>query len=276
LKRPVDHEVVMMAEDERIQSDTTAAAPAPLPPAPDLARQVRNLRRWLIGLTLLIVLLVLGACGVGTLLFARFFGVADEGSTVSADQVAAVRQDYAKGLEGDLASLDVRAVSLKFDGPSFGPLGIPGPVPTEQSVYVEYRLKSSNVVFANVLSPEGGPDTGLLPTQGSLGSSMSDAQFHALVKAYEAQTSAPFGGAHRYSDDRIDDQGPPASALSIGGKDYPTKELWAVVQGVVVKGDTFDPNKTMNSSKALVFHEDPKTHTFTFIGTDSGDRWSSW
>lgn len=237
----------------------------------DLARKVRNLRRWLLAVTAVFALSVLAIGAFAWLFVSRFAGM--EGPVVKPEQVAEIRQEYEKALGPRLAQLKVRAVRVDY-GDAMGP--VPFFTPREELVYVEYRLKDSKVVFANLGGPGGEVD--LLPSRGSLESRMTDDQFAALLRAYEAETAAPFGGVHRYTDRGFD--GPSnvsaSDALTVAGKKYPQDELWVVSEGVVVEGDTFKPNEVMHGSRAMVFHEDPKTGAFVFIGTDDSGEWTAW
>lgn len=254
------------------ESVTSTAQPIETPPQPDLARQVRFLRRWLVVLTIVLVLFVVGAAfmaGAALFSFSGFY--AGSGTKVDPEQVKTTRQEYEKGLGSDLKSLDVRAVNVDFGG-----MGGPFPFmssPKEQALYVEYHLKSSELTFANLQM--NGQDPGLLPTQAPISSQMTEEQFRGIVKAYEAESKETFGGVHRYNDSNAGMEGAPATAVSIGGKDYATKDLWVVTQGVRVEGDTFSPNMIgFGPQSALVFVEETKTASFTYLGTDESARWT--
>ena len=163
----------------------------------------------------------------------------------------------------------MRLVTMKFDDPSI-PADAAG---DQQFVYVQYRLKDSDVVVADIVGGPFGPDPtsmGMLPTQGSLQSRMTPEQFDRFLAAYAGETTAPLSGVRRYND-RAEMMMPGSvqgGVVRVGDKKYNAGDLWAAAEGMTVEGDTVGMDVWSTSRKALIFHEDPKSGAFTFLGTE--------
>lgn len=260
-----------MTEQERVapppqSHDATAAVH-------DLTTAVRRLRTWLIVLTVLVALLV-GAAIAGAVLVPRAIdGRQAEvyGGPIgpSADQVASTRAEIETALGDSLEGLDVRLVTMEFDDPS-----MPADVPAdEQFIYVQYRLKDSGVVVADIVGGPFGSDPasmGMLPTQGSLQSRMTPEQFDRFLAAYAGQTTSPLSNVRRYND-RAEMMMPGSvqgGSVRVGDKKYRADDLWAATEGMTVEGDTVGMDVWSTSRKALIFYEDPESGEFTFLGTE--------
>ncbi|MBE0417131.1 MAG: hypothetical protein IBX63_05155 [Coriobacteriia bacterium] len=67
---------------------------------------------------------------------------------------------------------------------------------------------------------------------------------------------------------------PSKDEVLVGGTEYAAKELWSATEGMQVEGDRIDMTRMMSSSrKAHVFHEDPETGEFTYLGAESAEVW---
>lgn len=240
-----------------------------------LAKSVRGLRTWLIVLTSLmglafigtLIVVIVGIVGVGSLL--------SVGDGVSKDEITSAKSQVKSAYGDRLESLEVRAIKLD-DGTPFSALS----GDTDAAVYVHYKLKDSPVVVADLVEGPGGNDAasyGILPTQGSLTSRMTTTQLNSILAAYASQTTVPLGAVRRYADEQnYTDTGDGSSVpavVSVGEKKYKTSELWAATEGKIVKGDTLNYDDVMNETRtAFIFHEDPKTGQFTFLGTESASN----
>jgi hypothetical protein len=257
-------------------SEQGAAAPEPQThegAAAELLTTVRRLRAWLIVLSVLVALLVAAAI-VAAVLVPRAIDDRDETAFVgaigpTADQVATTREEIESALGGSLEGLDVRLVTMKFDDAS-----MPADVPSEERfIYVQYTLKDSGVVVADIVGGPFGPDPmtmGMLPTQGPLQSRMTPGQFDRFIAAYAHETTSPLGNVRRYND-RAEMMMPgsaPGEVVRVGNKKYKANDLWAATEGMTVEGDAVGMDVWSTSRKALVFYEDPKSGAFTFLGTE--------
>lgn len=241
--------------------------------ARELAGALRRLKMWLIILTVLVALLVAAAI-VAAILVPRAIDAHQDSAYPgpfgpTADQVASTRQEIESALDGRLEGLDVRLVTMKIDDPSI-PAGAGG---DEQFIYVQYRLKDSGVVVADVVGGPFGPDPtsmGMLPTQGSLQSRMTPEQFDGFLAAYARETAAPLSNVRRYNDRA--EMMPPGSVqggvVRVGAKKYKAGDLWAATEGMLVDGDAIGMDMWSISRKALIFYEDAKSGAFTFLGTE--------
>lgn len=241
-----------------------------------LTTSVRRLKVWLAVLSALVGVAVLGLCGVAVM-FVGTFGVGMEMEPMSEETVTEAREAFENAYGERLDDLEVRAVSIDYGMAPFPFSLLPGEGEAEQAIYVEYRLKDSDVVVADIIGMWGGDvqSSGLLPMHGSLASRMSEAQYDRLLAAYGEQTRKPLGAVRRYNDpgDMMMESGSIPESVTIGDKAYPSKELWSATEGQTVEGDTFEPNEGFGafSRNALVFHEDPKTGVLTYLGTEPTD-----
>lgn len=241
--------------------------------ASDLAGALRRLKTWLIVLTVLVALLVAAAIVAAILVHRAIRDRQDPASagimSPTAGQVASTRQEIETALGDQLEGLDVRLVTMKFDDPSM-PADAPG---DQQFIYVQYHLRGSGVLVADMVGGPFGPDPtsmGMLPTQGSLQSRMTPEQFDRFLEAYSDETTAPLSGVRRYND-RAEMMAPgsvQAGSVRVGNKKYRASDLWAANEGVTVDGDTVGMDVWNTSRKALIFYEDPKSGSFTFLGTE--------
>lgn len=245
------------------------------PSTAELARSVRNLRRWMIALTVVVALTVMGGAAMAGVALWGIVGIgAMSDPTAPTDAMADKVRDEIKSALGDkLESVDVRAVEFDYGGKPPFPYSLVDGVGDSKSIYVEYRLKSSPTLVAGVLEGPMGMDissSGMLPTRGSLASRMTDEQFAGILKAYAQETKAPLGSVRRYSDQSAMYEGKTSSDMvPVGAKEYPSKELWSASEGIVVKGDRVSLSDTAPyQRKAYVFHEDPKSGEFTYVGTE--------
>lgn len=241
---------------------------------------VRQLRVWLIILTVLVALLVATVVAAAIWLPGQLDDEPEEsgvypGMTVSDEQLATTRSEIENALGGAIEDLDVRRVTMTFDDPSI-PAGAPA---EEQFVYVSFRLADSGVVVADILGGPYAPDAssmGMLPTQGSLRSRMTERQFARFLAAYADETTVPLGNVRRY-DDRAEMGMMPGTVQSdrirAGGKSYKVEDLWAATEGLLVEGDTVGMEEMGTMRKAFIFYEDPKSGAFTFLGTEPAAGW---
>lgn len=243
-----------------------------------LAVSVRRHRIWLIILTSVLALMTAGIVAM-VMLAVGIGSFASESLGVSEESVAKAKQEV-EGAYGDrLKKIDVRSVEVDYGGTAFPFSLMSGG--SMKSLYVEYSLKDSDVVFADLLSSgmfgEGVASSGMLPTKGSLVSRMSPEKFDRLLAAYSAETKTPLGAIRRYGDDsyfsetgsKVPDE------LTVGDRTLPTKELWSAVEGRIIKGDSVDMSDDADYSRnALIFWEDPATGEFAFLGTEpSNSMW---
>jgi hypothetical protein len=207
-----------------------------------------------------------------SLLFVSSF-ISDTGVVKVTDQELSKAKAAVTDALGDKATdVEVRRVKVIYDGAPF-PVSLLGGG-DEQVIYVSYQLKDSGVRVAGRL---GGPygssvaGSGLLPTVGSLESRMTPEQYDRLVAGYAANTKEPLGMVRRYSDRELfAEEGTPAGAeVTLGNKVYKTRELWWASEGDVIEGDTYEESIDGEPSvNALIFHEDPKTGAFVYLGTE--------
>lgn len=248
--------------------DTSQADTGPSTAA--LAVSVRRIRLWLIVLSLIVSGMVFVGVAVAGLFVMSFRGPESEilPTTRGVDDV---REEFKSALGSRLESIAVREVSIDFGSPPF-PYSLLRGETGEKMTYVEYRLKGSPVLVAGMLGGPFGGDpsrSGMLPTRGSLASRMTDQQFQRLLSAYAAETKEPLGSVRRYTDRPYMQGGDVPEKVAVGARQYPARELWSAVEGRLVKGDrvTFS-DESMFGRDALIFHEDPKTGAFTYLGTE--------
>jgi hypothetical protein len=264
-------ESVKAAADQTGQSDTALSSA-------DLAKTVRGLKRWVIGLTIVVALMAIGGAATVSVAAWGIFAIpgAMMGTSMepSAEAIEDTRSEIRSALGDRLDKLDVRAVTIDYGfGPPF-PYSLMAGAGDSKSIYVEYRLKDSPTLIAGVL--EGSPfgmdvaSSGMLPTKGSLSSRMTDEQFERILKAYAVETRAPFGSVRRYGDRSAMMEGRAVpDKVRVGSQEYPSLELWSVTQGTLAKGDRISMDETHNfSGKSYVFHEDSKSGEFTCVGTE--------
>lgn len=244
-----------------------------------LAASVRRLRVWLIALTSVVVIVVIGALTVVSLMALSLGSISSEATGTSDEQVASIKREISNALGDRLQSVEVRAVRVEYGEEPFPYSLLSGG--GEESPYVEYRLKGSSVLVADLLGGPYGNDasaSGMIPTQGSLASRMTQEQFDRLLAAYAVETESPLGAVRRYGDksDLMDSgAGSVPDEVTVGNKTFKTAEMWSATQGRVVKGDTINlADESSFMRKALVFREDPTTGEFTFLGTESAE--SMW
>jgi len=252
----------------------TEQEPAEGAAAAKLVTTVRRLQIWVIVLTVLVALLI-AAVIVG---FVRWPRDTDDDQvpanstpvmTVTDQQLATARQEIQSAYGDTLDSLDVCRVTMDYNDPSL-PAGAGG---EEQFIYVNYRLKGSSVVVADIVGGPFGPDAasmGMLPTQGSLTSRMTQEKFDRLLLAYAAETSAPLSNVRRYNDSiaMMVPGAPQNGVVPVGDKKYKASDLWAASEGLLVEGDRLGMETLGASRKALIFYEDPRSGAFTFLGTE--------
>lgn len=270
-------------ESDRIETPYPVQDP-PLPPAldvspslADLAKSVRRHKIWLIVLTVAVLVPVIVSCG-SIALVTSTFGLGSGMPAIEAEEIDATRSEIEDALGGKIEDLDVRAVSMSYGDTGFPYSFIDGGF-DEESIYVEFRLKGSGVVVADVIGGPFGMDaasSGLIPTRGSLASRMTDEQYDRLVAAYADETSAPLGAIRRYTDASfmmMEETSVPDEVV-VGDTTYPSKELWSATEGKLISGDSVDMDVEMGASRsAFIFHEDPKTGEFTPLGTETADIW---
>jgi hypothetical protein len=246
------------------------------PSTTDLARSVRNLKRWIIALTVLVALTIIGGVAVAGI---TVWGIVGMGGAMSdpmapTEQTVGKARDEIKSALGDrLEKVDVRLVSARYDSSPPFPYSLVDGVGDSKSIYIEYKLKNSSTLVAGVIEGPMGMDvasSGLLPTRGTLASRMTDEQFAGILKVYAEQTKSPLGSVRRYSDHSAMMEGKVSSDMvPVGAQEYPSKELWSASEGTLVKGDRVAMGDASPfQRKAYVFHEDPKTGEFTYVGTE--------
>jgi hypothetical protein len=234
----------------------------------------------LIVLTVLVALLVAAAIAGAIWLPGQIDDDAEEpgvypGMTVSDEQLATTRAEIENALAGAIEDLEVRRVTMSFDDPSI-PAEATG---EEEFVYVSFRLSDSGVVVADIVGGPYAPDVssgGMVPTQGSLRSRMTERQFERFLAAYADETTAPLGNVRRYND-RVEMGMMPGTiqsdSIRAGGKSYQVEDLWAATEGLLIEGDTVGMEEMGTMRKAFIFYEDPKSGAFTFLGTESAAGW---
>lgn len=239
-----------------------------------LVASVRRIKIWLGVLTALLVLAILVSCGALSVLFLGFGGFPfATGMSVSDEQIDAARRDFENGFGSDIESLDVRAVAIEYGDMGF-PFAFMQGAGGEETIYVECHLKSSDVVIADLVGYMYGLDaasSGMIPTKGSLSSRMTQEQFDSLLEAFSEETDYPLGSVRRYADrdEMMFESAPIGEALVIGDQEYPANELWAAAEGRLIEGDSVDMSTESNTTRdALIFHEDPATQEFVFLGTE--------
>lgn len=239
-----------------------------------LVASVRRIKIWLGVVTALLVLLALASCGAMSVMFLGIGGFPfATGMSVSDEQIDAARRDFENGFGSDIESLDVRAVVIEYGDSGF-PFSLVQGAAGEETVYVECHLKSSDVVIADLVGYMYGLDaasSGMIPTKGSLSSRMTQDQFDRLLEAFAAETDYPLGSVHRYADrDEMMFEGTSVGeTILVGDKEYAANELWAATEGRLVEGDRIDVGTEPSATRdALIFHEDPATHEFVFLGTE--------
>lgn len=267
---------------------TSSPAPAPVPnpvnPVPlevgpslaDLAKSVRRHRIWLIALTVLMMLPVLLSCFSLLAIPMALDGFVGEMS-IDDEQLERARDEVEEAYGDRIKELDVRVVTTRYDDMPFSFLS--GAM-NEESLYIECELEDSGVLVADVISVVFGIEdlsgSGIIPTKGNLASRMSDEQLDAVLEAYAAETDAPLGSVRRYTDpgQMYDESSPAPDEVRIGKTAYPSQELWKISEGLVVKGDTVDGNSDeLFTRQGHVFHEDPETGEFTYLGTEPAEIW---
>lgn len=195
--------------------------------------------------------------------------------TIEDHQLERARDEVEEAYGQRIKKLDVRVVTMSYDDTpfSFMSSGM-----DEELVYIECELKSG-VVIADPVSSFYGVEnlsgSGIIPTRGSLTSRMTDEQLDAALAAYAAETDTPLGSVRRYTDDEMfDETDSVPDEVEIGKKTYASKELWKFVEGLIVEGDTVDGNnESYYSRRAHVFHEDPDTGEFVYLGSESAEVW---
>jgi hypothetical protein len=254
------------------------ASPAEQPEVAALNKSVRRLTIWLVILTVVVGLTFVCVGGAIVVSVAGFGGFVSDGISQGELDTETPMVEIKNALGDKLESADVRSVTIDYGDEVPFPFGLMGAGMDEQSLYVEIHLKDSDVVIAGVLNGMYGDDllaSGVLPTKGSLTSRMTDEQFKRILDAYAAETKLPLGSVRRYND-VSSEMAEPGTAVPetviIGNKKFKSAELWSAVEGTLVKGDTLKLSGTSfyeNGPKAFVFHEDPETGEFTFLGTES-------
>ena len=259
-----------------IQEPPRVPVPDVVPSIAELARSVRRHRIWLIILTLVLVLPLIASCGSIAFL-ASTFGPMSDMSTIQDEEADRTRQEIEDALGDRIEDLEVRVVSMSYGDSGF-PFSLMPSGYDEQSLYVEYRLKDSGVVVADLVGPYAmdAASAGLIPTRGSLASRMTDQQYDRLIAAYAAESNSPLGSVRRYNDAEsmmMEETTVPAEVV-VGDTTYPSKELWSATEGRIVRGESFNADEEMSFTRRVyVFHEDPKTGEFTPLGTESAEIW---
>lgn len=260
--------------DSNVEPAESIAPPA-VDAAASLARLQASSRRHLIWLIVLTVFMALALCGVISVVGMTFgIGAVFEGPDMASDeQISEAEREIEAAYGAKLQDLEVRGVEVTYGDVPF-PYSIMSGGDME-SLYIEYELKGSDVVVADLLEAgfygDGLSSSGMIPTKGSLVSRMEIDQFERLLAAYGAETTAPLGSIRRYGDKpyymetgtSIPDE------LTVGDKSYPTKELWTANEGRIIEGDSVDMNDEEGMGRsALIFREDTATGEFEFLGTE--------
>lgn len=237
-----------------------------------LEASVRRHRIWLIILT---ATMVVALCGV-TSVVGLTLGVGatlGEPDMAGDEQISKAKQEIELAYGERLRDLEVRAVEVEYGAAPF-PYSLMSGGGME-SLYIEYGLTGSDVLVANLLESGmfgGGLSTsGMLPTKGSLVSRMELQQFERLLTAYGNQTKAPLGSVRRYGDRPYPTETGVSvpEEVTVGDTSYPTKELWTVSEGRVVKGDSIDMSDESGLGRSsLIFRENTATGEFVFLGTE--------
>jgi hypothetical protein len=235
----------------------------PEPAVTALARSVKRLRVWVIVLTVVVSLLVLGSCAPLALVGLAMGTAGMGGPSPSPTNLSSVRSEIQTSLGANLASLQVRSVEVSYPEVS----EIPFFSAKEHLVYVEAHLKDPDVVIADVLGFAGSPtESGLLPTKASFASRLSDQQYLALLRAFRAKTDRPVGPISTYADSS---HGSADTTVAIDGRYYPASQLWSVTVGRRVSSDRTFEVKPGARRDCLVFWEEPGTGRFEYVGTES-------
>lgn len=233
-----------------------------------LARSIRRLKIWMAVLTTVLALALVSGVGiVGLWMFGIGMVPTD---TVTDEQIADLEQEVRDAYGDSLQTVEVRRVEGDYGDTPF-PFSLGNSYDMEVA-YVSYQLKSSDVLIANIISPYGADlaASGMIPTQGSLASRLTEEQFARLLTAYGAETSKPLGSVFGYDDASAWAGESTESEVTVAGKKYPTAELWTATEGVQVEGDRYELGAS--SATAYVFHQDPVSGEFTFLGTEPGTQ----
>jgi len=276
-----------MSETPSAQIPAAPEAPAapeiPQPHAEEIspavfAASLRRIKIWLTILSVIMGIAVIGACGIVATAVFGIAGLESGPPQVDQAEVESVKAEFQTALGDKLESLDARPVSMNFGDAPFPFSILSGGYGGENVIYVEYRLQDSPVVVADVLGGPFGNDpqgSGMMPTKGTLASRMTDEQFSRILAAYAAETKSPLGTIRRYNDqsERMDGPSTAPEKITIGNKEYKSGELWSAVEGKIIEGDSVDMNSGDfgEPRTAFVFHEDPETGVFAFLGTESSE-----
>lgn len=188
------------------------------------------------------------------------------------------RQQLEKSIKdayGDrLTGLSVEEVEIEWDDSEmgFGPFGpfLFGGGPPDEALAFSYGLTGTDVKFANVITDvESLSYGGMLPTRGSISNRLTEEQLLALAKAWSAVSSDPIGGVERYGRSEMvsmeEASLPPT--ITVGGKDFASKDLWLVSAGAVAVDGKVSPDE---QTTARVFSFDPAAKTFVYVADEPG------
>jgi len=258
--------------------DTAAAGEPDSTRIAALETSLRRHRVWLAMLTAILGLFAISALALIGLVSYEL-GSAFEDTGVSDESAVEAKSEIQQAYGDRLDDVEVRAVKVKYEEMPF-PYSLMGG-DDAKSLYVQYRLKGSDVTVADIV--EGGvlgedvATSGMLPTKGSLTSRMTPEQLDRLLVAYANETNKPLGSVRRYGDSQYPMEPGVAvpDEVTVGNRAYASKELWAANEGRVVEGTEVDlSSESEMSRKALIFHEDPETGEFTFLGIEpSANYW---
>lgn len=231
-----------------------------------LTVSVVRLRMWLIALTLAFALLTLGACSPLALLFVGATFMDDGSPAPAASSVEDVRRQVGDAYGRRLTDLEVRVVSLSYGDAPFPFSLVEG---NEKCVYLEAHLNDPDIVIADIVGSSADlVSSGLLPTRGPLSERLTDERFARLAAAFRARTESPLGRVFRYREQPSMDTESLPDEVTVGGATYATEEMWSAVVGRSSVGDRIDLSDSGDTRDSLVFHEDPGTGEFTYVGTE--------
>jgi hypothetical protein len=254
--------------DEGVHPVTQPTVP-PTPPAPPAApiaanpvlAELRALKRWMIVATVLLAvglsaIVAIGAIGLSVVIASNSDSGPDTPSVAAMDP-AGVKPitDAVTAAYGDkLESVEVTQVELVYDGQV-----------TYRPYAVVYRLVGfDRAIEGMVDDPSDLIDYGLVPTAGGVGSGLSDKEFADLRGLWSDRSAKPMGFTYSMVGDNtsweVDDK------VTYGGKTYLAQDLWAVSEGWTPVASPV-PEGSIISGNELVFHLDPKTDSFSYVGS---------
>jgi hypothetical protein len=248
--------------------------PVPPPPAAPSTREatlraeLNGIRAWLLVLTVLIVILIaLGATVLVSNLTGGFavrgpdsYGPVSDTSDVAPMDGAAIKpiEDAVKAEYGEaLASVEATQIELMQD------------TTAEYRPYaVRYRLVGSGLVVEGIVDGASDlADYGLLPTADGQTYQLTAAEFSVLRRLWQGRSNKPMGFTLNLASDN--GAWTAGDKVTYGGTSYLAEELWSVSEGWS-PAEARMQTDSVPTVDELVFHLDPVTKTFAYVGHQAG------